>query len=84
MTCRVARSFENHTQMEPVYCCDCGSTHLEAFVASKTLGPHLCSICAQSLVGSGVAESMTRFPGRGRAEACGAALCNEFQSTTST
>jgi hypothetical protein len=84
MTCRVARWLENHTQMESVYCCECGSTHLEMFVASKTMGPHLCSICAQSMVGSGAAESMTRSPGRNHAEARGADLCDELQFTAST
>lgn len=84
MTCRVARSFENHTQMEPVCCCECGSTHLEMFVASKTLGPHLCQICAQSGVRSGAAESMTRSPGRDHAEAYGADLSDELQFTAST
>ena len=70
MTCRVARSFQNHTQMEPVYCCKCGATHLEAFWTSKSLGPHLCPICAQSKVECGVAESMTRSSRRDRVHAC--------------
>jgi hypothetical protein len=64
MTCRVARSFQYDTQTEPVYCCECGSTHLETFFALKTLGPHLCPICARSKVECGVAESMARSPMR--------------------
>lgn len=44
MTCRVARSFQRDTQIEPVYCCECGSTLPETFCALKTLGPHLCPV----------------------------------------
>lgn len=63
MTCRVARSFKNYSQMEPVSCCECGSTHLEAFLTSKALGPRLCPICAQSMVECGVSkETETRPP----------------------
>lgn len=63
MTCRVARSFQNHAQiqMEPVYYCECGSTHLEVFSTSNTLGPHLCPICRQSMVECGASkETQTR------------------------
>lgn len=49
MTCRVARSYQHFIQMEPVPCSECGSTYLDVRVASGTLGPHLCPICAQSL-----------------------------------
>ena len=82
MTCRVARFSRDHTQLDPGSCCECGSTHLEVVFTSKTLGPHLCPICAQSKVECGVAESMTRSPRRGRVQACaGASLENELQST---
>lgn len=74
MTCRVARSFQNHTQMESVYCCECGATHLEVFWTSKTLGPHLCPICAQSKVECGVVESMTRSARRDGVQACAATV----------
>lgn len=33
MTCPVARSFQRDTQMEPVDCCECGSTLPETFFA---------------------------------------------------
>lgn len=64
MTCRVARSYQNYTQMESVCCCECGSTHLEVFGASNTMGPYLCPICAQSLVGCGVAKDTSPEPAR--------------------
>jgi len=50
MTCRVARSFPHRIPMEPVSCCECGATHMEVLLTSGTLGPHLCPICAQSMV----------------------------------
>ena len=82
MTCRVARSFQNHTQMDLVYCCECGSSNLEVFWTSRTLGPHLCPMCVQSKVEGGAAESMTRFSRRGRVQACAdTSLENELQST---
>ena len=66
MTCRVARSFHNHTQMEPAYCCECGSTYLEVFFTSIVLGPHLCPTCAQSMVECGAwKENLTRSPMKG-------------------
>ena len=49
MTCRVARSYQRFVQIEPVPCSECGSTYLDVRVASRTPGPHLCLICAQSL-----------------------------------
>jgi predicted Zn-ribbon and HTH transcriptional regulator len=49
MTCRVARSYQHFVQMEPVLCSECGSTYMDVRVASGTLGPQLCPICAQSL-----------------------------------
>ena len=49
MTCRVARSYHHFIQMEPVLCSECGSTYMDVRMASGTLGPHLCPICAQSL-----------------------------------
>ena len=65
MTCRVARSFHNSVTMDLVSCCECGSTHLEVFLASKTLGPHLCSICAQSLAECGAEAPMAQAPTSG-------------------
>ncbi len=49
MTCQVARSYQHFVQMEPVPCSECGSTYMDVRVASGTLRPHLCPICAQSL-----------------------------------
>jgi len=69
MTCRVARSFQNHVQMDLVYCCKCGSWNLGVFWTSQTLGPHLCPMCVPSKLEAGAAESMTRSLGRGREEA---------------
>jgi Zn-finger nucleic acid-binding protein len=60
VTCRVARSFQNHAQVDSVYCGKCGSSNLEVFWTSKTLGPHLCPICAKSKIEGGEAESMMR------------------------
>ncbi len=51
MTCRVARSFHNSVSSDFVSCCECGSTHREVSLASTTLGPYLCQICARSIVG---------------------------------
>jgi hypothetical protein len=49
MTCRVARSYQHFTRMGPVPCSECGLIYLDVRVASGTLGPYLCPICAQSL-----------------------------------
>ena len=49
MTCRVARSYQHFVQMEPVHCSECGSTYMDVRVASGTLGPQLCPICAKPL-----------------------------------
>lgn len=49
MTCRVARSYQYCDQMEPVCCSKCGSASVSVPVVSRTLGPNLCSICAQSV-----------------------------------
>ena len=49
MTCQVARSYQHFVQMEPVPCSECGSTYMDVRVASGTLRPHRCPICAQSL-----------------------------------
>ncbi len=65
MTCRVARSYQRFIQMEPVSCSECGSTYLDVRVASGTLGPHLCSICAKSLSPHVMSSShMSRVPMR--------------------
>ena len=47
MTCRVVRSFQDQPRIDLSFCCACGSKKLEAFYTLKTLGPHLCRICAQ-------------------------------------
>jgi hypothetical protein len=73
MTRRVARSAQDHVQIDLVYCCECGSANLEVFHTSITLGPHLCPICAGSKVECSAGESMTRSPRRGRVQACGGA-----------
>ncbi len=84
MTCRVARSFPRQVQTEPVYCCECGSTHLETFYARQTLGPHLCPTCAQCRAERVVADCMTRVPRRGgRQPYSGATLERELQSSRS-
>lgn len=85
MTCRVARSFQNHTQVDPVYCCECGSANLEVFWTSKALGPHLCAMCVRSKFEGGEAESMKRSSRRGRVQA-GADTSQEYelQSTRRT
>jgi hypothetical protein len=66
VTCRVARLFQRSTQMEPVSCCECDSTHLEMLSTSNTVGPYLCQTCAQSRVESDVEESMARSPMTGQ------------------
>jgi len=49
MTCRVARSLPNQTQIvEPIFCCECGLTHVEVLMASKTRGSYVCLNCVQS------------------------------------
>jgi hypothetical protein len=48
VTCRVARSFQDQLCTDLSFCCACGSKKLEAFYTLKTVGPHLCRICAQS------------------------------------
>jgi uncharacterized ferredoxin-like protein len=59
MACRVARSFRDQTHRALVSCSECGATDLELCSISKTLGPHLCPICAQSMVDCGVAKEST-------------------------
>ena len=67
MTCRVARSSQDHLRMNLVFCCECGSADLEVCSTSKTLGPHLCQTCAQSMFECGVwQENETRLPMRGQ------------------
>ena len=50
MTCRVARLSQDLLRIDLTFCCECGSTDLETCFTSKSLGPHLCAICAQSKV----------------------------------
>jgi Zn-finger nucleic acid-binding protein len=69
VTCRLARSFQNHVQVDPVYCGKCGSSNLEVFWTSQTLGPHLCPMCAESKIEGGEVESMMRTSRKGRVEA---------------
>ena len=85
MTCRVARLSQDLARMNLVYCCQCGSSNLETFHTSRTLGPHLCPMCAQSKSEGGVAGSMTRSSRRGRLQArADSSLENELQATTRT
>lgn len=82
MTCRVARSSQDHPRMDPAFCCECGSANLEVCRTSKTLGPHLCAMCTQSKVKYSVVELMPRSPRSDRVEVCaGASLGHEHQST---
>jgi hypothetical protein len=53
VTCRVARLSQGHLCVDLVFCCECGSADLEVCYTSKTLGPHLCPTCAQSMVECG-------------------------------
>jgi hypothetical protein len=56
VACRVARLSHREVGIGLVYCCRCGSAHLEMFHTSKTLGPHLCSSCVESAVECGAGE----------------------------
>ena len=61
MTCRVARSSQALPLIDLLFCCECGSADLEMCYALKTLGPHLCPFCAQSMVECGALnETRTR------------------------
>ena len=85
MTCRVARLPQDLARMNLVYCCQCGSSNLETFHTSRTLGPHLCPMCAQSKIECSVAKSMTRWSRSSRLQACAdSSLENELQATTRT
>jgi hypothetical protein len=82
VTCRVARSFQTHAQMDPVYCCKCGSSALEVLWTSKSVGPHLCPMCVQAGVDSGVAESLIQSSRRDWVEAStDPSVAKELQST---
>ena len=50
MTCRVARLSPDLLLVNVAFCCKCGSPDLEVSYTSKSLGPHLCLICARSKV----------------------------------
>jgi len=52
VTCRVTRLSQGFPLViiDPVFCCECGSSDLEVCDTSKTLGPHLCPTCAVSKV----------------------------------
>ena len=85
MTCRVARLPQNLARMNLVYCCQCGSSNLETFHTSRTLGPHLCPMCTQSKGEGGAAESMTRSSRSSRLQArADSSLENELQSARRT
>jgi len=43
---------------------DLVAPHLEVFFTSKTFGPHLCPICAQSMVDCGVTKELGAEPVR--------------------
>ena len=63
MTCRVARLSPDLLRINLVFCCECGSSDLEVCSTSKAMGPHLCQICAQSMVKCGASkETRTRSP----------------------
>jgi hypothetical protein len=64
MTCRVARSYQCLTNIEPVSCSECGLTHREERAISKSFGPYLCLRCEQSLVDCGFPERMTTLSSR--------------------
>ena len=69
MTCRTARLSQDHLPIDLVFCCDCGSAALEVCSTSYTLGPHLCQICAQSMVERGAwKDNLTRSPVREQPE----------------
>jgi hypothetical protein len=75
VTCRVARSSQDLLRIDLAFCCECGSAALEVCYTSKALGPHLCPICAQSMVECGAwEENQTRSPMKGTA-LTGAAAC---------
>jgi hypothetical protein len=66
MTCRVARLSPDLLRIDLAFCSECGSGDLEVCYTSKALGPHLCPICALSMVACGVwQENQTRSPMRG-------------------
>jgi hypothetical protein len=48
VTCRVDRLSQDLLRIDLAFCCECGSADLEVCFTSKSMGPHLCSICAQS------------------------------------
>jgi hypothetical protein len=56
MTCRVARSFQDHTHKAQVSCSEYGAVNLEMCSTSETRGTHLRPIGAQSMVECGVAK----------------------------
>lgn len=65
MTCRVARSYQYYAQMESVPCSECGSTYMDVRLTSRTLEPHLCPTCAQSVSAGGAwREDATGVPMR--------------------
>jgi hypothetical protein len=67
MTCRVARATSNLLLTDLAFCCECGSADLEVCYTSKALGPHLCSICAQSKAEYGAwQEAQTRLSMKGQ------------------
>ena len=68
VTCRVARLSQDVLRIGLVFCCECGSADLEVCYTSKALGPHLCPICAQSMVKCGAwQENQTQSPMKGAA-----------------
>ncbi len=58
MTCRVARVVDPPTKIKPVSCMKCSAKDLDVFFTSKTLGLHVCPICAEAMIGSDVKEGM--------------------------
>ena len=50
MACRMARSYQDPTQIDTQFCAcsECGSPSLERRGVSQMLGPYLCPNCASS------------------------------------
>lgn len=62
MTCRVARSFRDHSRLDLVSCCECGSTDPSVLSVSMSLGPYLCPVCEQSLIAHGATKEQELEP----------------------
>lgn len=56
MTCRAARLSQDHFPIDRLFCSECGSANPDRCDTSKSLGQHLCPICAQSIAEGGAGE----------------------------